>query len=154
MKEITGDLFNQECDAICITTNGVIKKDGSLVMGKGCALEAKEKYPILSSLLPVYIALNGNIPILVDKKALKSPYHIISFPTKNHWKDKSDLNLILKSCDHLMKIIDFSNLEKVILPRPGCGCGGLDWTIVKEKIQTVLDDRVYIISKNVIGDNT
>ena len=48
MKEISGDLFSLTiinfADAICITTNGVVKKTGKAVMGAGCALSAREKF--------------------------------------------------------------------------------------------------------------
>ena len=37
MKEIRGDLFTQEADTICITTNGFVKANGECVMGRGCA---------------------------------------------------------------------------------------------------------------------
>lgn len=47
MKQITGNLFNP-CTygfwpgAICITTNGFVKRNGRAVMGRGCALRARE----------------------------------------------------------------------------------------------------------------
>ena len=42
MIEIKGSLFNEPCDAFCITTNGFIKKDGTCVMGRGCAKQAAD----------------------------------------------------------------------------------------------------------------
>jgi hypothetical protein len=59
-----------------------------------------------------------------------------------------------------MEIIEFSakallwqtrilNWRKVLLPRPGCSNGGLDWeTQVKPVLEKILnDDRFVIISK-------
>lgn len=48
MHEIEGNIFEQKCDAICITTNGVTKLDASgnlvAVMGAGIALAAKKSW--------------------------------------------------------------------------------------------------------------
>lgn len=40
------DLWNylKLVDALCITTNMFVKLDGSSVMGRGCALEAKNSF--------------------------------------------------------------------------------------------------------------
>ena len=42
MKEVKGNIFNYIgiADAICVTTNGIVKKDGSLVMGAGIAKDS------------------------------------------------------------------------------------------------------------------
>jgi len=152
MREIIGDLFSQECDAICITTSGIVNRHGQLIMGAGCALEAKNRWPKLPFTFGELLALNGNIPVIIKKEFLFEssdsirPYDIISFPTKNHWLDKSGLDLIVKSCAGLMNIVAFHGIKKVVLPRPGCGCGGLDWQKVKNLISPILDDRIYIIS--------
>ena len=44
MKEITGNLFDQTADAICITTNGFVKDNGRCVAGRGCAKMAKDRW--------------------------------------------------------------------------------------------------------------
>ena len=45
MKEVTGNIWDYPADIVCITTNGSTTRNGSAVMGKGIALQAKERYP-------------------------------------------------------------------------------------------------------------
>lgn len=146
MKEIVADIFealhNGECDAGCVTTNNCVKANGELVMGKGIAWEAKRRYPELPRKLAEHVRTKGNIPelIYVTEKKLK----IISLPTKTFWRNKSDIELVLASLRHIVKMTDEQGWQKVYLPRPGCGCGQLNWKEVKPKIEELLDDRFYI----------
>ena len=59
-----GDLWaqSQTADAVVITTNGSVKKDGKAVMGRGCAKQAAHIYPELAALLGVRIKARGNQP--------------------------------------------------------------------------------------------
>ncbi|MCZ2224447.1 MAG: hypothetical protein LC122_12560 [Chitinophagales bacterium] len=47
MIEVIGNLFDfvNIADAICITTNGIVKSNQEAVMGAGIALQAAEKFP-------------------------------------------------------------------------------------------------------------
>lgn len=49
MKETTGNIwkYHERGCWIVITTNGDVKQDGSNVMGRGIALQAKKQYPLL-----------------------------------------------------------------------------------------------------------
>jgi len=142
MKESIGKLWAAKPEFIkCVTTNGVVKQNGELVMGKGVALQAKERYPQLPSLLGSYVRSNGNMIYYFEE------LNIASFPTKNNWKDKSDIQLIIKSCVQLNAMLE--NLNRyAVLPRPGCSNGGLDWEKeVRPVISRVLSDRVWVIIK-------
>jgi len=141
MKEATGDLWQAKPQFIrCITTNGVVKKNGELVMGRGNALQAKERYPQLPGLLGSYIKSSGNILYYIEE------LNIASFPVKYHWRDKADLKLIAQSCYLLNVLLD--NLDKsAVLPRPGCANGRLDWEReVKPLLSQIISDRVWIIT--------
>jgi hypothetical protein len=70
--------------------------------------------------------------------------HIVAFPTKHHWKNPSDLELIKKSAKELMDLINKNGWTKVYLPRPGTGLGNLEWDVVKAELEKILDDRVII----------
>jgi O-acetyl-ADP-ribose deacetylase (regulator of RNase III) len=142
MIEIQGNIFNGKCDAICITTNGIVKKNKEAVMGAGIALEASNRFPELPKILGQKLIELGNKVFLLHED---ESYSIVSFPTKNHWKDKSDLKLIKKSILELVKLTQEKGWNKIVLPRPGCGNGGLDWKEVKKYV-SYLDDRFFIIS--------
>jgi hypothetical protein len=141
MNEAIGDLWEAKPQFIkCITTNGDIKKNGELVMGRGVALQAKQKYPELPKLLGEHVKKNGNIAHYFEK------YNIISFPTKIHWRDKANLNLIRHSCYQLNALLDGIN-KQAVLPRPGCNNGELNWEReVKPTISMILIDKVWVIT--------
>lgn len=142
MKEIKGNMFKllTEYDAICITTNGTVKKDGCAVMGRGCALEAKRLWWRIDKRLGGLIELNGNITQILGTVG---NCKIIAFPVKHHWSQEADLELIEKSARKLVEITGEN--EKVLIPRPGCGNGKLDWKDVRPVLEEILDDRFYII---------
>jgi hypothetical protein len=125
-----------------ITTNGIVKNNLRAVMGAGCAKEAKELFPGIDHKLGVMIHNFGNIPHIINISPI-----IISFPTKWHWKENSDINLIINSAKKLVAIADAFNFDFVAMPRPGCGNGHLKWEDVKPVLEPILDDRFYICSK-------
>ena len=163
MKVIKGDIWGKKADAICITTNSVVKQNGRAVMGKGVALDAKLKFPSIDYSLGVKLKKGNNVYLLTEecKKVISLigmtifsiasnlPYHIVSFPTKNHWRDKSSLSLIVESSKQLIELTDAMKWKKVIIPKPGCNNGQLDWKVVRSKIKPILDNRFYIISKKI-----
>ena len=148
MIEVKGNIFLMEdACAICVTTNGIIQRNGELVMGKGIALAFKNRFPNLALILGDRVGKYGNIPFLITLSTESNPgKFIISLPTKNHWRDKSDINLIISSIKTLVDITDKYKFKKVYLTQPGCGNGGLEWKEVKKVIEPLLDNRFYIIS--------
>lgn len=140
MKEQIGNIWNFPADYRCILTNCLVKTNGELCMGGGNALEAVIKYPKLSKILGNYQWRYG------DRCFLIKEYSIISFPTKYHPKDKSDLILIDKSCQQLKQIVDKFKINNISICRPGCGLGGLLWENVKPILEKHLDDRFTVFS--------
>jgi len=72
--------------------------------------------------------------------------NIFSFPTKNDWRDKSDINLIARSAMEITDIANRIGLSQVFLPKPGCANGQLDWSEVNAVISIALDDRFTVVS--------
>lgn len=143
MKEITGDLFDYP--VIVIPTNGVVKADGRLVMGAGVAKQAKDRYLNLDLYLGYQVSKKGNSCYVF----CNIDTFIISFPTKDNYITNSYLRLIEKSTKVLVEITDWFNLEKVYLPKVGCGYGNLNWeTEVKPLLSRYLDDRFIIVTKD------
>lgn len=145
MKEVEGDLwkFWEAGEWICITTNGRTDKHGKAVMGRGVALEAKNRFPDLAKHLGALLGKFGN-----------NAYHfaehrLVTFPTKHDWKEKSNLHLIRRSAIKLMWMLDAKKIpvEKVYLPRPGCGNGGFEWSQIEPVLSSILDDRFIVVNK-------
>ncbi len=143
MRIIKANLFNtlQSYDLICTTTNGIVKSNGKLVMGAGNAKQFRDFFPGLDLDLGQKVSTYGNQPFLVYKKGNA----ICSFPTKHHYKDPADLDLIEASAKSLVKIASSRYLTRVALPAPGVGKGGLSWkNQVYPLLKPILDDRFII----------
>lgn len=154
MNEIRGNILDYigRADGVCITTNGIVKSNGEAVMGAGVALAFKNRFPQLPKLLGSAITREGNVVRFLDyvQGQHGSKFtRTISFPTKHHWRDKSDIELIKESARQLVHFCDTvaPKASKIIIPRPGCGNGELNWRDVKEILSPMLDDRFYIIKK-------
>lgn len=127
---------------VCITTNGTVKANGEAVMGRGCAWEAKQRWPWLPKYLGDSIKEIGNLV-----QEFRDPPNLITFPVKHHWMQQADLELIERSARRLKEdIADFAPNKTFMLPRPGCGNGRLTWFQVKPMLEPILPDNVWIIS--------
>tara|TARA_R110001606_G_scaffold45770_5_gene118397 strand:- start:1538 stop:1987 length:450 start_codon:yes stop_codon:yes gene_type:complete len=143
MLIVNKDMFTsvKEYDAIAVTTNSVIKTNGELVMGAGIAKIFKNRYPTLPRDLGKKVATYGNMPFLIKIKGM----NIISFPTKTHYKDKSEIDLIIESAKKIKNLTDKFYWTKVAIPAPGVGLGGLSWKDqVYPALSKILDDRFII----------
>lgn len=140
-------------EALCVTTNGVTKADGTAVMGAGIALQA-DKFFKLSPRLGSYLKQYGNRAFNMGKyrrDTFNNPaiFTIFTLPTKHHWKEDSDITLICKSCEQLVEMCNKFGITKCYLTPPGCGCGNLNYeTTVKPWISMILDDRFVVVLRN------
>ena len=147
MKEVYGDLWTYQVPppctkVICITTNGDTNKHGLAVMGRGVAKQAADFYP---GLRKVYGEMLKTGPLRCRVIAETGWIPLIAFPVKYHWFKKASLELISKS---IRELEDEARLHKnyvFLLPRPGCGNGGLKWEQVKPLLKD-LPDNVWVIT--------
>ena len=95
MKEIHANLWEVPADLRAITTNGSIRRDGSCVMGRGCAYEAKSRYPGIDQRLGKLIRTYGNRVMRLGayerseasgSEAGGAGVTIASFPVKHRWR--------------------------------------------------------------------
>ena len=147
MKEIQGNLWNVECDLRVLTTNGMIRKDGACVMGRGCAYEAKKRFPGIEFRLGKLLREHGNRVMRLGRYGVgEARTMICSFPVKHHWKQEADLALIRRSAEQLVTVADKFGHERILIPRPGCGNGKLSWADVRPILAEILDDRFSVIT--------
>lgn len=143
MKETRGDLWErQDADALVVLTNGVVT-NGALVMGGGVAREASDRFAPLAVVWGQDI-INHGLHVCAYETGLGPA--LVAFPTKRHWRDPSDLDLIAQSASELVDLTNHRGWGTVVLPRPGCGLGGLKWENVRPILELVLDDRFYVIT--------
>jgi len=168
MKEAYQDLWNGT--VVVITTNGFVKTNGECVMGRGCARQAAARYPEIPAQIGGLILRYGNRVFNLGVKP--DGKRILSFPVKpvtvlfngknavKHmqkrfrvgdkvpgWAAIADLQIIERSAGQLSAITDKLKLDKVFLPRPGCGAGQLCWSAVKPVLERYLDDRFTVVHK-------
>jgi O-acetyl-ADP-ribose deacetylase (regulator of RNase III) len=145
MKQTTADIADKTLkpDLVVVTTNGCLTHTGLLVMGAGVALKFKRSYPGIDAILGTWVQERGNVPCLITKWAP----HIISLPTKNHWQDPSPIDLVESSLRRLMDIVDYHGYQRIVMPRVGCGLGGLSWEKdVRPLCIRYLDDRFTVVA--------
>ena len=128
-----GDLLKQtDVDAIVNTVNCVG------VMGKGIALQFKNKWPDNFAAYQAACKAGEVRPgrmMVFDAGAYAQPHFIINFPTKDHWRGKSKLSFIEDGLRDLVARIKALGIRSLALPPLGCGNGGLDWAQVRPLIE-------------------
>lgn len=133
MKETHGDLLEADVEALINAVNCVG------VMGKGIALQFKQKFPADYFKTYKNACRNGDLRIgKVQVYSLGSeiiPHFIINFPTKNHWREKSRIEDIESGLQSLVETINFYEIKSIAMPALGCGLGGLDYQDVKPLIE-------------------
>ncbi len=137
-------------EALCVTTNGIVKADGHAVMGAGIAKQANDMLH-LSARLGSYINQYGNRAFNLGQYQRcylndVATFTVFSFPTKHHFRLDSDINLICKSAEQIVEMCDKFGITKCYLTPPGCGCGNLNYeATVKPWISQILDDRFVVV---------
>lgn len=145
MREDAIDLWTAPADARCVTTNGTVKPNGRAVMGRGTAKQATERYFAVQLALGGLLKAHGNcVQILVLPVDGRAP--VVAFPVKHEWHEKASLSLIGQSARELVALADQHGWKTVLLPRPGCGNGGLKWGEVRLVLQPILDDRFTAVT--------
>lgn len=146
MREAVGDVFEYTgADALCIPICWVLKKNGEAVMGAGVAREAAKRWPTLPRVFGEQIQRAPDAPH-VPIYAM-GDFWLACVPTKRGWRDPSDLSLIAASVADLVYQAGGFGWQTVVLPRLGCGLGGLSWPDqVRPVLARLLDDRFVVCS--------
>lgn len=81
---------------------------------------------------------------IITQTELDSPRHIVNFPTKRHWRDKSRLSDISLGLRNLHGELLRRGIRSVALPALGVGLGGLVWRDVREFIEREFGEQSAI----------
>ncbi len=143
MREALADLWPLHAAgaALAVTTNGLVGKDGLARLGRGCARQAGERFPAFAAALGAALRAGGNHVALVLPEA-----RLASFPVEHDPFQVPDLALIARSARELAALADAQGWAEVVLPRPGCGGGGLSWSDVRSLLAPALDDRFLVVA--------
>ena len=123
IKYIKGDLFSSPAQVLVNTVN----LDG--VMGKGIALKFKKLYP---EMFTKYQKFCENKMLEMGKLWLykSEKKWILNFPTKKHWKNKSEYEYIDEGMKKFVETYKDKGITSIAFPMLGCNNGGLEKDIV------------------------
>ncbi len=139
---IHGDLLKQDdVDAIVNTVNCVG------VMGKGIALQFKNKWPENFNRYRAACSAGQVRPgkmFVFDAGAYAQPHYIINFPTKDHWRGNSRICFIEDGLCDLVAQVQRLGIKSIAVPPLGCGNGGLNWDDVRPLIVAAFSGLVDV----------
>ncbi|MBS2008429.1 MAG: macro domain-containing protein [Cyanobacteria bacterium SZAS TMP-1] len=127
-----GNLLTADAEAIVNTVNCVG------IMGKGIALQFKQAYPENFAAYAKACRSGDVRPgqmFIVAKDDDRNPKFIVNFPTKRHWKEKSNIEDIKTGLEALVLEVQGLGIASIAIPPLGCGNGGLNWSDVKPLIE-------------------
>ena len=124
-----GDLLAADVDALVNTVNTVG------VMGKGLALQVRKAFPeVFASYQQACKAGEVVVGRMHIVRRPTAPRFIVNFPTKQHWRQPSQLAYVRDGLRDLIHQIRVLQIASIAMPPLGCGLGGLDWAEVKPLI--------------------
>lgn len=140
IHEASGDLLIAPVDVLVNPVNCVG------VMGAGLALQFKEVYPEMFRSYQIACREGALTPGRVHVWATGEyqPAYVMNFPTKNHWREKSDLYWIGKGLQDLDRQLHTLPVQSVAIPALGCGLGGLDYEDVRDLLYRILDPTLDV----------
>ncbi|HLB42552.1 MAG TPA: macro domain-containing protein [Gammaproteobacteria bacterium] len=144
-----GDILREDAEALINTVNCMG------IMGRGIALQFKNAFPENFKAYAKACKQNEVQPgkmFVFETGQLTNPRYIINFPTKRHWRGKSRIEDIETGLQALVDTIRKYNIRSIAIPPLGSGLGGLDWLVVKSRIEAMLqslsDVRIIIYEPN------
>lgn len=129
-----GNMFESKATTLVNTVNCVG------IMGKGIALEFKNRYP---TMYKEYVSLcksrevKPGIPYFYQDLCGTS---VLNFPTKDHWKSPSKLSYIVDGLNWFCDNYEKYEIKSIAFPPLGCGNGGLSWDIVGPIMYSMLNN--------------
>ena len=133
-----GDMFTEDVEALVNSINCVG------VMGRGIALQFKNVFPenfkAYAEACRREEVQPGRMFVFETGQMIGAPSYIINFPTKRHWRGKSRLEDIESGLQALAREITERNIRSIALPPLGSGLGGLEWSLVRSRIESSLKD--------------
>jgi len=135
IKVVSGNLFDSKSQVWVNTVNTVG------VMGKGIALEFKNRFPEMFEEY-TYACKYGYVRIgtiwIWELPKTNIPQYVFNFPTKAHWRKSSRIEWIERGLDDLEIQLKIRSIKSISIPPLGCGNGGLDW----EKVRPLIEEKL------------
>ncbi|MDE6303910.1 MAG: macro domain-containing protein [Paramuribaculum sp.] len=138
-----GDIFN-----ICGVSSYAHGCNCAGAMGKGIALQFRNKYPEMYSEYKAMCKVKAYRPGDVFDYNYGEG-HIYNLGTQATWRTKARIIYIEQSIKKMLELAAKENVTKIALPAIGAGLGGLKWDEVKEVLNRVSVDypdiELYVV---------
>ena len=130
-----GNLLDSQDEALVNPVNTVG------VMGKGLALAFRQHFD-LNHRLYVAACQAGELQVgkmfVTETGQAFGPRWVVNFPTKQHWRQPSQLRWVSDGLIDLRRFIAQHQVRSISIPALGAGLGGLAWPDVRAAIESAL----------------
>jgi O-acetyl-ADP-ribose deacetylase (regulator of RNase III) len=130
-----GNLLDSQDEALVNPVNTVG------VMGKGLALAFRQRFD-LNHRLYVAACQAGELKVgrvfVTETGQASGPRWVVNFPTKQHWRQPSQLRWVCDGLVDLRRFITEHRVRTIAVPALGAGLGGLAWSDVRGAIESAL----------------
>jgi O-acetyl-ADP-ribose deacetylase (regulator of RNase III) len=145
---VRGDIFSSPAQVLTNAVNCVG------VMGKGIALEFKNRFPQMFDDYKTKCNLGqvkpGQPYLWEDDSA-----QVLNFPTKRDWRDGSLLQDVEDGLKYLADSYGQLGIQSLAMPPLGCGLGGLKWSdvqpLIVKHLGAIPDLDVYVYEPQGMG---
>lgn len=137
IRYVQGNLLDAQAEVLVNAVNTVG------VMGKGIALAFKQRFD-LNYRLYAAACHAGEVRVgrmfVTETGEPAGPRWIVNFPTKQHWRQPSQLAWVAAGLADLHRFIRLNGVRSIAIPALGAGLGGLAWPDVRAAIEAALAD--------------
>lgn len=118
-------------------------------MGKGIALQFKERFPTMYTMYKQLCKENLFHPGDIFPFNYNDTFYVFNLGTQATWKTTATLEAIEESTRRMLLFASENNVSKIAMPKIGAGLGGLNWDDVKNIIENTAKDYpdidIYIV---------
>lgn len=122
IERVSGDILASRADAIVIPVNTVG------IMGAGLAKQFADQWPGIQAEYKE-ACKNGEIQLgqvyVIENWIEDAAKYFVMFPTKGHWREKSNLTHIEQGVADLATVVRHLRIRSIAVPMLGCGLGEL-----------------------------
>lgn len=129
---IKGGIMTSSCQTLVNPVNCVG------VMGKGLALQFKERYPQMFEKYKYYCDKKLLRPGMLWIYTANDGKKVLCFPTKDDWKNPSKVEWIEEGLKKFCDVYKEKKILSAAFPLLGAGCGGLKESVSLRLLETYL----------------
>lgn len=142
-----GDMWTalKRTQLFCFTSNASITTRDRLVMGRGMALQVRNKFPDIDKMFAGAIGAQMAYGLaFVRYEHGDRGYNFCAFQVKHHYSDQASMDLIKMSANMLSDVVERDGLTRVDLNFPGIGNGRLRASVVRPYLEKTLPHSVHV----------